>query len=153
MHACCCRWQNFIIWFLCGSPRLLHSSSVAGYRLLHKVLAIVNNAVNITMNIVIVAAVKLRLTLCDPMVCTSPGSSVHGISQGRILEWLTISFSRGSSQPRGQTCVSCIGRQILYHWATRACWCEHWGVKVRCSPMWTLRCLYLFKWVSFFLFF
>ena len=97
-----------------SNPRLLHSSSVAGYRLLHKVLAIVNNAVNITMNIVIVAAVKLRLTLCDPMVCTSPGSSVHGISQGRILEWVAISFPRGSSQPRDQTRVSSTGRRILY---------------------------------------
>ena len=113
------------------------------------VLAIVNNAVNINMNIVIVAAAKWW-TLCDPMDCSSPGSSAHGISQSRILEWLAISFSRGSSQPRGRTCVSCIGRQVLYHWATRECWYEHWGVKVRCSPMWTLRCLYLFKLVSFF---
>ena len=117
------------------------------------VLAVVNNAVNITMNIVIVAASKSCPTLCHPMVCSSPDSSVHGISQARILEWLAISFSRGSSQTRGRTCVSCIGRQILYHWATRECWCEHWGVKVRCSPMWTLRCLYLFKLVSFFFFF
>ena len=44
---------------------------------------------------------------------------VHGISQAGILEWVAISFSRGSSQHRGWTCVSCIGRQILYHWATR----------------------------------
>ena len=49
------------------------------------------------------------------------GSSVHGISQAGILEWVAISFSRGSSWPRDQThasCVSCIGRQILYHWVT-----------------------------------
>ena len=46
-----------------------------------------------------------------------PGSSVHGILQARILEWVAISYSRGSSQPRDQTHVSCasgIGRQILY---------------------------------------
>ena len=43
-----------------------------------------------------------------------PGSSVHWISQGRILEWVSTSFSRGSSRPRDQTCVSCIGRWILY---------------------------------------
>ena len=42
-----------------------------------------------------------------------PGSSVHGISQARIVEWVAISSSRGSSQPRDQTCISCIGRQIL----------------------------------------
>ena len=40
------------------------------------------------------------LTLCDPMDCSPPGSSVHGILQARILEWVAISFSRGSSQPR-----------------------------------------------------
>ena len=40
-----------------------------------------------------------RLTLCDPMACGLPGSSVHGILQARILEWVAISFSRGSSRP------------------------------------------------------
>ena len=45
---------------------------------------------------------------CDPMDCSLPRSSVHGISQARILEWVAISFSRGSSQPRDQTCISCI---------------------------------------------
>ena len=43
---------------------------------------------------------------CNALVCSPLGSSVHGISQARILEWVTISFSRGSSQPSGQTCVS-----------------------------------------------
>ena len=52
-------------------------------------------------------------TLCDPMDYSSPGSCVHGISPARILEWVAISFSRGSSRPRDQTHVSCIGR-ILY---------------------------------------
>ena len=61
------------------------------------------------------------LTLCHPMDCGPPSSSVHGILQPRILEWVAISFSRASSQPRDQTrifCISCIGRWILYHWAT-----------------------------------
>ena len=58
------------------------------------------------------------------MDCNSPGSSVHEISQARILGWVAISFSRGSSRPRGssqprkRTCISCIGRWLLYHWAT-----------------------------------
>ena len=43
---------------------------------------------------------KLYSTLCNPMDCSPPGSSVHGISQARILEWFAISFSRGSSRPR-----------------------------------------------------
>ena len=52
---------------------------------------------------------QLCLTRCDPMVCSLPGSSVHGILQARILEWVAISFSRGSSWPRNQTHISCIG--------------------------------------------
>ena len=60
------------------------------------------------------------LVLCNPMDYNLPGSSVHGISQARILEWVAIPFSRGSSQIRNRTqvtYVSCIGRWILYHWA------------------------------------
>ena len=54
---------------------------------------------------------QLCPTLCDPMGCSPPGSSVHGISQARMLEWGAISFSRGS-------CVSCIVRWTLDHCAT-----------------------------------
>ena len=46
-------------------------------------------------------------TLCNPVDCSLPGSSVHGIIQARILEWVAISFSRGSSRPGGRTQVSC----------------------------------------------
>ena len=53
------------------------------------------------------------LTLCNRMGCSLPGSSVHGILQARILEWVAISFSRAGSQLRDQTNSSCIGRQIL----------------------------------------
>ena len=53
--------------------------------------------------------VKVKLlSLWDPMDCSSPGSSVHGIFQARVLEWVAFSFSRGSSQLRDQTLVSCI---------------------------------------------
>ena len=51
------------------------------------------------------------------MDCNPAGSSVYGI-QARILEWVAVSFSRRSSQPRDRIQVSCIGRWILYHWAT-----------------------------------
>ena len=54
-------------------------------------------------------------TLCNPMDCSPPGFSVHGIFQARILEWVAISSSKGSSQPRDQSCISRTGRQILYH--------------------------------------
>ena len=63
-------------------------------------------------------SLKSCLTLCDPMDCSPPGSSVHGIFQTRILEWVAIFFSRGSSQSRDQTLisyVSCIEREVLYH--------------------------------------
>ena len=59
-----------------------------------------------------------RWTLCNPPDCSPPGFPVHGIHQARILEWVAISFSRGSSQPRDWTCVSFvsyIGRWVLYH--------------------------------------
>ena len=59
------------------------------------------------------------LTLCDPMDCSPPGSSVHGILQARILEWVAISFSRGSSQARDQTQVSRIAGRRFNLWATR----------------------------------
>ena len=58
------------------------------------------------------------LTLCDPVDRSPPGTSAHGILQTRILEWVAITSSRVSSQARDLTSVSCIGRQILYHWAT-----------------------------------
>ena len=57
-------------------------------------------------------------TLCNPVDCSPPGSSVHEILQSCILEWAAMPFSRGSSQLRDQTPVSyisCIGRQVLYH--------------------------------------
>ena len=58
---------------------------------------------------------------CDPKHCSSPGPSVHGVSQARTLEWVAISFSMGSFRPRDGTHVSCIGMGILYHWATWEC--------------------------------
>ena len=61
---------------------------------------------------------QLCLTLCNPMDYSPPGSSVHGILQTRILEWVAMLSSRGSSTPRDQTWVSyvtCIGRRVLYH--------------------------------------
>ena len=59
---------------------------------------------------------QLCLTLCNLTDCSPSGSSVHGISQTRILEWIAISSSRGSSRPRDQTrtsCISCIGGRFI----------------------------------------
>ena len=60
-------------------------------------------------SIIVLAVMILPSVLCDP-----PGSSVHGISQARILESVAISFSRGSSQPRDGNCVSCIAGRFFY---------------------------------------
>ena len=59
------------------------------------------------------------LTLCDPMDCSPPGSSVHRILQARILEWVVMRSSKGSSQPRDWTWIFCTGRRTLSH---RANW-------------------------------
>ena len=63
--------------------------------------------------------IQLCPTLCDPMDCSLPGFSVHGILQARILEGVTISFSRGSSWPRDRTRVSRIGGSRFNLWGTR----------------------------------
>ena len=57
--------------------------------------------------------------LCNPMDCSLPGSYVHGIFQASVLEWVAISFSRGFSQPRDRTWVSCTASRFFNEWATR----------------------------------
>ena len=59
------------------------------------------------------------LTLCDPVDCSSPGSSVHGILQARVLEWVPIPFSRGSSPTRDQTHLSCTAGKFFTICVTR----------------------------------
>ena len=68
-------------------------------------------------------------TLCNPVDCSLPGSSVHGILQARILEWVAISFSRGSSWLRDQTQVSRIAGRCLTLWTTREAPTSDSGVK------------------------
>ena len=62
-------------------------------------------------------------TLCNPMDCSPPGASIHGIFQARVLEWIAISFSRMSSRPRDQTWVSHIAGRRFTIWATREAQC------------------------------
>ena len=66
-----------------------------------------------------VLVAQLCPTLCNPMDCSQTGSSVHGILQARILEWVAISFSRGSSWPKAQTQASYIAGRFFTIWATR----------------------------------
>ena len=62
---------------------------------------------------------QLCPALSNPMDCSLPGSSVRGILQARILEWIAIPFSRGSSRPRNRTWVSCIAGRFFTVWAPR----------------------------------
>ena len=71
------------------------------------------------MDFISVLVVQSIPTLCDLMDCSLPGSSIHRILQARILEWVAISFSRGSSWPRDRTRVSCIAGRFFTVWATR----------------------------------
>ena len=66
-----------------------------------------------------VLVAQLYLILCDPMDCSPSGFSVHGIFQARILEWVSISFSRGSSQSKDQTWVSCTASWFFTVWVTK----------------------------------
>ena len=72
-------------------------------------------------------------TLCDLMDCSLPGSSGHGIFQARILEWVSISFSRGSSQPRDRTWVFCTAGRLFTIWATREANPKQKRLLVECS--------------------
>ena len=91
---------------------LLHISNYLHciYNSLHRiypVLGIISNLVRAC------SVTQLCHTLSDPMDCSPPGSSVHGILQAKILEWVVIFSSRGSSQPRELIHVSSMGRHIL----------------------------------------
>ena len=77
---------------------------------------------------VCVLAAQLCPTLCNPMDCSPPGSPVHGILQARIMEWVAISFSRGSSRPRDRIRISCITGGCFTILATREAWSESHSV-------------------------
>ena len=86
-------------------------------------------ALCIQQNVLVIHVCSARPTLCDPVDCSPLGSSVYGILQTRIMGWVAITSSRGSSQPRYQICVSfasCISRLILYHCAI---WEAHFSCK------------------------
>ena len=92
----------------------------------------------LNINTLLLLSTQCYPTFWDLMDCSPPGSSLHRISQARILEWVAISSSRGSSRPRDWTCISCIGRQILYHWATREAQKHTQGLYNNQSFKWTL---------------
>ena len=77
--------------------------------------------------------VQSWLTLCNPMDCSPPGSSIHGILQARVLEWVAIPFSRGSSWPRDRTQVLCIVSGFFMVWATKETAPWFTAIKMRLS--------------------
>ena len=88
-------------------------------------------------------------TLCNPVDCSLPGSSVHGILQARILEWVAVPFSRGSSQPRDWTGVSCIADGLFTSWATREALHHPEPWLYRASHLFTLLTSLTLTWISF----
>ena len=91
---------------------------------------------------------QLCLTLWDPLDCSLPGSFVHGVLEARVLEWVTLPFSRGSSHPRDRThisYVSCIDKRVLYHWCHLGSPCSSKGLPF---PAWKFSKLLLLRFCS-----
>ena len=104
------------------SHRCIYPAVFSGYCVDMVTLAVLNLLVPLSESEV----AQSCLTLCSPMDCSPPGSSVHGIFQARILEWVAISLSGGSSWPRDRTQVSHIAGRCFSLWATReACSSRH----------------------------
>ena len=97
--ACRARWRKYFSCKYCRAVRIWTNHST-------------------TKVIVKVSVTQSCPTLCDPMDYSPPGSSVHGILQARILEWVAIPFSRGSFRPRDQSRVYCIAGRFFTIWAT-----------------------------------
>ena len=91
--------------------------SLLFHNYLYNIYIILNVIINLVSKQELVA--QLYLTLCDPMDCSPLGSSVHEILQARIVEWVAIPFSRGSSWPKDRIPVSCIAGRFFTTWATR----------------------------------
>ena len=91
----CKFWLGFICWIICEIVRRFRGKQAV-------------HIASTTGRCCCCIVTKLCLTLCNPMECSSSGSSVNGISQATILEWVAIFFSSGFSQPRDRTPVSCI---------------------------------------------
>ena len=104
------------------NPGLLHCRRVL-YHLSHQWSPNISEEISIWVicKLCVVVAQSCP-TLCDPMDCSPPGSAVHGILQARILEWVAISFSRGSSQTRDQAQIACIVGRLFTVWVPR------WGM-------------------------
>ena len=110
------RWEWGWGWGIHVNPWLIHVN-IWQKPLQHcKVISL--QLIKMKKKMCVCSVLQSCLTLCDPVSYSPPGSSVHEIFQARLQQWCAISFSRGSSRPRDLTQVSCIGRWIIYLWAT-----------------------------------
>ena len=100
-----------------------------------------------------VSVAQSCLTLCNPLDYNLQGSSVHGIFQARILEWIAIPFSRGSSRPRDWTSMSCIAGRFFTIWATRKPLCLYcWPTNRFIIPFFLYSIYIIITWCLFFSF-
>ena len=113
--------QNYCLgWYTFGNVVIIIEQH-RKYNETHWIIYFKNDKMTNLIYIIYIVYAQLCPNLGDPMDCSPPASSIHGIFQARILEWVAISYSRASAQPRDPTCVSCvscIGRWIslpLYH--------------------------------------
>ena len=112
-------YTDLILWWGNDSGSQQTDGGIRGQKV-SSFLSLLSKVINVSILDVVVIVQSLScVRLFATMDCSPPGSPVHGISQVRILECVAISSSRESSWPRNRTSVSCISRQILYHWAIR----------------------------------
>ena len=115
LHLLHCRWILYPLSHL-GSPNNKVSIQNSAYLTSSQLVLIAGSQHTVC---VCVWVAQLYLNLCDPMDCTLPGSSDLGILQARILQWVAILFSKGSSRLGYWTQVSCIAGRFFTLWATR----------------------------------
>ena len=107
-----------------------------------QLLTTMNNA-TMKMNYELCSVAQSCLTLCESMDCNPPGSCVYGIFQVRILDWVAIFFSRGSSAPRDPAWASCIAGVSFTIWATREVYEHGWASNLFQSLLSVLLGIYL----------
>ena len=125
-------WKNYLFSMTCIAMFVKNLSAINGLSIFSHwfflpILAPVLNLIDL----LLLCYAQSCLTFFDPINCCPPGSSVHGISCARILEWVAISYSRRTFLTSDQiciSCVSCIGRWILYHSATGKPLTDYFGI-------------------------
>ena len=114
VHCCPSSWQDLFFFF-----SLLHYETVGNSFLIFRHfwydLQVLKSSLFWPVPYMLAKLLQSCLTLCNPLDHSLPGSSVHGILQASILEWVALSSSGESSGPRDRARVSCLGSQVLYH--------------------------------------